>query len=225
MNYKQAIQIHDVSFLTKEIIPNSGEIFYGNDLFDIVCGMTIHNPFTASKSKRMYAKQTLREIGLEANDLPKNERDACVLFMTRLLRAGYASWVIKDGEVQPPWKLDNAGIPFIKIRKKKVVAVVSQKYHETAQRNIAKSHEARRNNPELAHAIAVKASAAALAKSTPEEIKRRCAKARAAKLLKSYNMTPEEKAEAHKRRSEAAKRAHETRRRNAELRAAAGTKA
>lgn len=215
-NYTLAVQMFDVNFYTREVVPNTGEIFFGNTFFDIVDGMTVHNPFCSGKSKRMYAKQTLKGIGIRDCDLPYDEREACTVFVERLIAAGYAGYVIRDGEVVPPWKWDEKrGIPVLKIRKKRVVSHVSEKYSESSRRNLMKSHEARRANPELAREIAKKAAAAANAKLTPEDRKRICAKARAVRLLKREAMTQAEREAEHLRRVEAIKRGHETRRRKA----------
>ena len=216
VNYTLAVQMFDVNFYSKEVVPNTGKVFFGNTFFDIVDGMTVHNPFCSGKSKRMYAKQTLKGIGIRDCDLPYDEREACTIFVERLIAAGYAGYVIRDGEVIPPWKWDEKrGIPVLKIRKKRVVPHVSEKYSESSRRNLMKSHEARRANPELAREIAKKAAAAASAKLTPEDRKRICAKARAVRLLRRETMTADEREAQHKRRLEATQRGWETRRRNA----------
>ena len=98
-----------------------------------------------------------------------------------------------------------------------MVTHVSEKYTESSRKNLIKSHVARRTNPELAREIAIKASAAANAKLTPEDRKRICAKARAVRLLKRETMTPEEREAQHRRRLEATQRGWETRRRKREL--------
>ncbi len=213
-----AVQMFDVNFYAKEVIPNTGKVFFGNTFWDIVEGMTVHNPFCSGKSKRMYAKQTLKGIGILDCDLPHDEREACRVFVEHLIAAGYAGYVIRAGKVVPPWKWDEKrGEPVLKIRKKRVVTHVnvSEKYSESSRRNLIKSHESRRANPELAREIAIKASAAAKAKLTPEDRKRICAKARAVRLLKRETMTAEERDAQHQRRLEATQRGWETRRRRA----------
>lgn len=224
-DYTLAVQIHDVNFLTKEVVPNSGEVLYGNTAWDIVDGMTVHNPFSSAKTKRMYCKQTLKGIEIPADDLPYDEKEVCEVFINRLLDAGYASYVVREGEIVPPWTWDKkTHQPVLKIRKKKVVRNKSEKYTESNRRNISKSHEARRADPVRAREIATKASMAAKAKVSSEERKKICAKARAVLLLKRESMTPKEREEAHRRRVDAAKRSHETRRRNAALKAAEAEK-
>ena len=219
-DYTLAMQMHDVHFFTKKIIPHSGEVFRGNTFTDIVDGMKIHNPFTSSKSRRMYAKGVLKDIEIKDCELPYDEDAACEIFCKRLVEAGYAAYVVRDGEICPPWQWDKrTREPVLKIRKKRVVKNLTEKYSAAARRNLVKSHEARRTNPELAREIATKASMASLAKSSPEDHKRRLALARAAKLLKAHNMTPEEREEARRKHSEAMRRAYETRRRKAALRA------
>ncbi len=180
--------------------------------------MTVHNPFSSGKSKRMYLKQTLKGIGILNCNLPHDEREACTVFVERLIAAGSAGYIIRGGKVVPPWRWDEQRkIPVLKIRKRRVVdhVNISEKYRETSRQNLIKSHKARRSNPELAREIALKASVAAKAKLTPEDRKRICAKSRAIRLLKRETMTEEKREAQHRCRLEATRRGWETRRRRA----------
>lgn len=87
---------------------------------------------------------------------------------------------------------------------------------EKLKANIEKSHEARRNNPELARHIAHLAGIASKGKGgrqwTPEQRKERGQFLLRKRLEKQMTMTPEEREAEHARRSAQAKAIHERRR-------------